>query len=201
MEHSLAAEQLAQVVIRGLAAGQPVELDGLGVFRPGAAGFTFEARPPRLFLAYAKEDAEIVAQLYSDLTSAGFAVWMDSRNLIAGQNWPRAIEAAIESSGFFVACFSSHSARKRGGFQAEIRYALHCARQVPLDDIFIVPVRLDQCPVPDAIRREWQYIDLFPDWRRGVRRLVAALRKESARRLKRQTEISRDEDHPHIPSP
>jgi hypothetical protein len=97
-----------------------------------------------------------------------------------GQNWPRAIEAAIETSDFFLACFSTRSVSKRGGFQAEIRYALDCARRIPLDDIFVVPVRLDCCRVPRAVQHELEYIDLFPDWDRGLRKLVAALRRRTA---------------------
>jgi hypothetical protein len=103
---------------------------------------------------------------------------MDVRKLLAGQNWPRAIEAAIESSDFFVACFSGNSVRKKGGFQSELRYALDCARQVPLDEIYIVPVRLDDCTVPRIIQHELQYIDLFPDWDAGRDRLLAMLRRE-----------------------
>jgi hypothetical protein len=109
---------------------------------------------------------------------------MDIRRLLPGQNWARAIECAIETSDFFLACFSENSVGKRGGFQAEIRYALNCARQVPLDEIFIVPVRLDACPVPRSIHREFQYCDLFPDQPRGLRRLVAMMRREVARRQK-----------------
>ena len=86
-----------------------------------------------------------------------------------GQNRPRAIEAAIETSDFFLPCFSRNSVSKWGGFRAEIRYALDCARRVPLDEIFIVPVRLDDCRVPRRIQRELQYIDLFPEWTAGVR--------------------------------
>jgi len=71
---------------------------------------------------------------------------------------------------------------KKGGFQAEIRYALDCARRVPLDDVFLIPVRLDACAVPASIRREIQYIDLFPDWERGFRRIVTIL----TRQLRRQ---------------
>src|ERR1039457_7004497 len=97
-------------------------------------------------------------------------------------HWPRAIEAAIESSDFFVACFSGNSVRKKGGFQSELRYALDCARQVPLDEIYIVPVRLDECPVPRTIQHELQYIDLFPDWDGGMERLLTMLRREVERR-------------------
>ena len=185
-----AATLVAQAVLRGLVAGESVEIDGLGVFHPDAAGFRFEPRPPRVFIAYAKEDGETAGALYSELTRAGLGAWMDIKNLLPGQNWPRAIEAAIETSDFFLPCFSRNSSAKRGGFQAELRYALDCARRVPLDDIYIVPVRLDECWVPGAVRKELQYFDLFPGWERGVRRLVAALRRESARRLKRQAEIA-----------
>jgi len=103
---------------------------------------------------------------------------MDVRKLLPGQNWPRAIQQAIETCDFFLACFSSHSVRKRGGFQAEIRYALDCARQVPLDQIFLVPVRLDPCEVPRAVQAEFQWIDLFPDWNRGIAVLKAMIRRE-----------------------
>jgi hypothetical protein len=173
--------QLAQIVIRGLARGKVIEIDGLGVFYPDAAhGCRFEPRPPQVFLAYVQEDRRAAERIYQALESTGFSPWMDVRKLLPGQNWPRAIENAIEASVFFVACFSGHSVNKWGGFQAEIRYALDCARRVPLDEIFLVPVRLDSCRVPRSIQRELQYIDLFPDWERSIRRLIATMRQRSA---------------------
>ena len=176
--------QLAQVVLQGLAAGKVVEIDGLGVFYPDAAlGCRFEPSGlPQVFIAYVKEDAKAVERLCEALETAGFSPWTDARKLLPGQNWPRAIESAIETSDFFVACFSGNSVNKTGGFQSEIRYALDCARRVPLDEIFVVPVRLDGCRVPRSIQREFQYIDLFPDWARGIRRLATMMRREVARR-------------------
>jgi len=178
------AEQLAQIVIRGLLAGKTVEIDGLGIFHPDEAQFfRFEPRRlPRVFLAYVEEDRAAAERLYDTLEAAGFAAWMDKRKLLPGQNWPRAIEAAIETSDFFVGCFSPNSVAKKGGFQAEIRYALDCARQLPLDEIFVIPVRFGSCRLPRAIEREYQYVDLLPDWGRGTRRLVSMMRKELERR-------------------
>ena len=60
--------------------------------------------------------------------------------------------------------------------------AVDAARQIPLEEIFIVPVRLNPCHVPRSIQRELQYVDLFHDWIDGVTRLVAMLRCEVARR-------------------
>ncbi len=179
-----ACQQVARIVLRGVLAGKTVEIDGLGIFYPDTRrGFRFVPRAlPQVFIAYCKEDEELARRLSEDLNLAGFSPWMDVRKLLAGQNWPRAIEAAIENSDFFVACFSGQSVRKKGGFQSEIRYALDCARQVPLDEIYIVPVRLDECALPRTIQHELQYIDLFPDWDGGMERLLTMLRREVERR-------------------
>ena len=99
--------------------------------------------------------------------------------MMPGQDWPRAIEAAIEPSDFFLACFSSRPVGKRGGFQAEFA-TRSTARRIRLDEIFMLPVRLDCCRVPRAVQRELEYIDLFPDGERGLRKLLAALRRRNA---------------------
>jgi hypothetical protein len=174
------SEQLADIVRQCLREGKAVEIDGLGIFVPDGETFRFEASTaPRVFIAYVQEDAARAEHLFNDLAASGFDPWMDRRKLLPGQNWPRAIEAAIDSAHFVVACFSRHSVRKTGGFQAEIRYALDCARRLPLDDVFLIPVRLDDCRMPARIRREIHYIDLFPDWRRGLDQLVAMMRAQS----------------------
>src|SRR4051812_7690575 len=96
-------QQVARIVLRSLAAGKTVEIDGLGIFRPDRVeGFRFEPRArPQVFVAYVKEDEALAARLYRELDAAGFSPWMDVRKLLAGQNWPRAIETAIDYSDFF----------------------------------------------------------------------------------------------------
>lgn len=168
----MSLDELALLIKRSLKRSKAVEIDGLGIFaRNGAGDISFQARRPRIFIAYAVEDTAHAEELFRALTARGFAAWLDRRKLLPGQNWPRRIEEAITSSDFFVACFSRQSVRKRGGFQAEVRYALDCAKRVPLDDVFIIPVRLDDCRVPVRIQRETQYVDLFPDWDSGLQRV------------------------------
>ncbi len=181
------AASVADIVRQCLSEGKSVEIDGLGAFRPdGRSGFRFVPRAlPAVFVAYVQEDAALADRLFEGLEAAEFAPWMDRRKLLPGQNWPRSIEEAIDTSDFFVACFSRNSVGKKGGFQAEIRYALDCARRLPLDAIYLIPVRLDDCRVPRSIQRELQYLDLFPDWDRGLDRLLAVMRRETARRGRR----------------
>jgi hypothetical protein len=172
-----------EIVRRCLQIGQSVEIDGLGTFSIGAEGdykFTAESRP-QVFIAYVQEDLELARRLCDELTVAGCAPWLDKDQLLAGQNWPRAIERAIDISDAFVACFSARSLAKHGQFQSELRYALDCARRRPLESAFFVPVRFEECPVPRRIAEQVQYVDLFPDWRRGVQQVVRAVRRCAVR--------------------
>jgi hypothetical protein len=175
--------QVARLVRQCLAEGATVEIDGLGTFLPDSKrGFRFQpCKRPRVFVAYVQEDAGAAERLFDDLEASGFDPWLDRRKLLPGQNWPRSIEEAISTSHFFLACFSHRSVKKKGGFQAEIRYALDCTQRIPLDEIFLIPVRLDACSVPLRIQSETQYIDLFPNWDRGFRLIRAAMRRRRHR--------------------
>ncbi len=171
------AEEVLGVLRRCLDEGSSVEIDGLGVFRRHGAAYEFLPHTgPRIFVAYVHEDAASALRLYEALRAQGLDPWLDRKKLLPGQNWPRAIEQAIEVSDFFVACLSRKALRKKGQFQAELRYALDCARRLPLDQAYLIPVRLEECPVPARISREIQYVDLFPDWDEGIRRVIATVK-------------------------
>jgi hypothetical protein len=147
--------QVAEIVRMALDAGKTVQIEGLGTFQVAALdrGYRFEPQTaPEVFLAYVAEDLAPARRLCEALHAEGFSPWLDKDKLLPGQNWPRAIERAIEISDAFVACFSTRSIVKRGQFQSELRYALDCARQCPLDQTFLIPVRFDECAVPRRIK-------------------------------------------------
>jgi hypothetical protein len=176
-------EEVARLIQRSLKRSNAVEVDGLGVFARDKTGeISFEhSNRLRVFIAYATEDRPAAERLFKQLTAHGFSAWLDRRKLLPGQDWPQRIEDAIDSSDFFVACFSAKSIKKRGGFQTEIRLALECANRMPLDDVFLIPVRLDECRVPTRIQRETQYVDLFPDWRAGFERVLRIIESQVRR--------------------
>jgi hypothetical protein len=61
---------------------------------------------------------------------------------------------------------------------------------VPLDEIFFIPVRLDGCTVPGRISKRIQYVDLFPDWDAGVRRVIAAMRVQQEKRKNKRLPLA-----------
>ncbi len=179
--------QLSRIVRQCLAEGARVEIDGLGTFVPGEGSRVqfIPQKKPSVFIAYASEDVEAVKKIYAGLEAHGFCPWLDKKKLLPGQNWPRAIESAIESSDYFVACFSRRSVKKHGTFQTELRFAIDCASRVPADEIFLIPVRIDDCELPRWMSRRLQYLNMFPNWKAGLQRLVKALSKQEAERSRR----------------
>jgi TIR domain len=183
---------LVRLIDSYLREGADIEIDGLGCFELEDDQVVFQpSGRVRVFLAYAKEDRSEVRKLYDALQEAGFEPWMDEEKLVAGQNWPRAIERAIQLSDFFLVCFSRRSVAKRGFFQAELRYALDVAACVPLEEIFLVPVRLSECQVPLQIARRTQYIDLFPEWEVGLKALLLMMKGQTTQREEKRKRLVR----------
>lgn len=184
-----AKQLIARLLRRSLERGTSVEIEGLGTFLPGiGGGFRFIAQSkPRVFIAYVEEDLVHAQTLFAQFTAAGFNPWLDKQKLLPGQNWPRAIETAIQCSDYFVPCFSKHSVSKRGSFHCELRFALECANRIPLDEIFMIPVRIDACLPPARITKSIQYVDLFPSWDEGIQRVINTIQEqETARKGKRE---------------
>ena len=113
----------------------------------------------RIFVSYAREDEVLVKSIVAFLKAAGFEIWFDKDNLLGGQDWRKAIEHEIARARLLLVCMSSHSVDKTGFFQKEMRLAQEQAELRPDSQVFIIPVRFDDCEVPDGIKR-WHVLDL-----------------------------------------
>jgi len=129
----------------------------------------------KVFLSYAKEDQEIAKKLYDDLHKVGINAWLDSENLVAGENWAVTITEAIKESSFFLPLLSSKTITKRGFVQKELRIALDILDEIPSEDIFIIPIRLDNCDIPYEKLSSIQWVDLFPSYETGFSKILKAL--------------------------
>ena len=141
-----------------------------------------DIHPPiaaRIFLSYAREDETVVRELYRTLLDAGHQPWMDTQKILPGERWEDSIRRAIKEADFFLACMSTHSVNKRGVLQKEIRSALDTWQGMLDSDIYLVPVRLQPCLVPDDLSG-FQWVDLFAE--DGREKLFRAIREGLRRR-------------------
>jgi hypothetical protein len=134
-------------------------------------------RPLRIFLLYARSDEKAVRRLYNRLSKAGASVWMDRKKLLPGQDWQSEIYQAIYGSDIIIVCLSKKF-NKQGGYRhEELRIALEKVSGLPDNLLQIIPVRLEECDMPEPLHR-WQRVDLFET--NGFKVLLSTLKQRVA---------------------
>ncbi len=129
-----------------------------------------------VFISYAHENFDKAKRLYEDLRFAGLHPWLDDESLIAGSKWKIVIEETIKNSRFFILLFSKSLSKKQNSYvQKEIEYALDLMKKLPQSYVFVIPVKLDSSKIPYQDLMDLQYIDMFPSWEKGLKRLLIAM--------------------------
>lgn len=145
-----------------------------------------------VFLSYCRDNQIDVARLRDELIKAGEVVWWDKDDILPGQDWKQKIRKAMRESYAVVVCLSVElQARKQSGVYPELYDAISEYRQQSPNSVFLIPVRLSDCDIPqieiDDTRTldSLQFVNLFPDNRRadGLNRLLKALRSANGHPL------------------
>ena len=141
------------------------------------------SRKLRVFLCHASQDKPVVRDLYKRLAAEPWIdPWLDEEELLPGQDWNLQIEKAVESSDAVIVCVSKTSISKEGYVQRELRKVLDIALEKLEGEIFILPVKLDECDLPRKLK-DRQALNYFPESNRSAAydKLTASLsiRKDS----------------------
>ena len=126
-----------------------------------------------IFLIHAHSDKETVHKLYQHLVSDELNVWFDAKRLQPGQDWQNEIRNALLKCDVVIVCLSKAFDKQQGYRHEELKLALEKANFLPSDEVFIIPVRLEKCDMPESLRHLHR-VDLFKAG--GYKKLVDALR-------------------------
>lgn len=135
----------------------------------------------KIFLCHSSTDKPPIRKLYERLKGDGFNVWLDEEDILPGQDWEIEITKAVRISDVVIICLSHNSITKSGYIQKEIKFALSVSEEKPEGIIFIIPARIEDCGVPDRLKR-WQWVDLFKP--NGYERLLLSLKANLSQRDK-----------------
>lgn len=132
-----------------------------------------------VFVCYAKEDLECARTLYAELRKAGVTPWMAYEDILPGQDWEYEITQALTRSRYVLALLSSNSVSRHGFIQKELTHALDVVNDLPPSSIFLIPARLDKCEPLETRLQRLHWVDLFPDYNEGLRRILRVLKPEA----------------------
>jgi TIR domain len=103
------------------------------------------------FLSYSRSDTVAVRRLYRRLSKDGFQIWFDQEELLPGQDWALEIERAIKRVKAVMICLSSRWVDEEGFVHDELKQSLQRMRRLPEGRVFLIPVRLDSCNMPNSL--------------------------------------------------
>ena len=126
----------------------------------------------KVFLCYAHHDKEAVHNLHARIRENGIHAWFDAEDLQPGQNWQHEIRKAILKSDVVIVCLSREFNKQQGYRHEELKIALEKANVLDENEVFIIPVRLEKCDMPESLRH-LQRVDLFKPG--GFKKLIDAL--------------------------
>ncbi|MEO8166525.1 MAG: toll/interleukin-1 receptor domain-containing protein, partial [Betaproteobacteria bacterium] len=138
-----------------------------------------------VFLSYCRDNKSDVSRLRQDLIDRGEPVWSD-QDITPGKNWKQELRQGMTHAYAVVACFSKEvEARTESGMFPELREAIEAYKMYAPGSIYLIPVRLSDCTIPDfeidstSNLSSIQYVDLFPESDRsaGLNSLTKALRQ------------------------
>ncbi len=141
-------------------------------------------QPRHVFISYIREDSSLVDRVAADLEDAGLTYWRDKKDLPPGFHWKVAIREAIGSGSVFLACFSTSFERRETTYMwEELNLAVDQIRKRPDDRTWFIPVKLDDCEIPEVTIRQGlnlsdiQASNLFEDWETEMPKLIEAVQR------------------------
>ena len=124
-----------------------------------------------VFVSYSREDSEAALQFVSDLQRQNVSVWVDQESQRGGDDWIKAIQAAIDACSHFILLMSPSSMASN-----IVRDEWTYAKRV---GVSIVPVMLRQCEPPFPLHT-MNWIDLEHEYDQGVKEVIRALDKPAS---------------------
>lgn len=128
----------------------------------------------KVFISYSRRDTEAVRQIAAQLEAADIQVWFDTEDIEPGKQWRKQIVEGIDTAEAFILNLSPDSAASDN-----VLKELNLAEEAL--EPFILPVMLKEMQIPDEMRYQLagkQFIAYYLDQKRGVRDLIAEIKKK-----------------------
>ncbi len=134
-----------------------------------------------VFISHPPQEEAAVARLRAELAKLHIVVAPRRHEVPAGLRWKPALKTAMAASVRFLACFSARDGGLTSFVEDELAMAIEHARTLPLDQPWLIPVKLTACEIPAQLADTEQFldgidaIDLSADWDGGIARILGGL--------------------------
>lgn len=133
-----------------------------------------QLRQKRVFIIYSNEDKEPVTALVKSLRELGYNPWVDAEEISPGQKWEPSVLKGLADSAVALLIVSKNLNSASRIVATELNTAMATMRS--RDESFspVIPVRLDDSPVPDEVK-DVHWVDLYKEG--GLEQLDRGLKR------------------------
>lgn len=130
----------------------------------------------KIFISHSALDKRYVRRLADRIRREGFQIWLDEKDLVAGDALAAGISRAVESARVVLVVVSKNSVRSKW-----LKYELNLATDRMIKGhCRVIPVIIDGSPLPPEVAG-LLYVEWRQSPRRGWRSLLTALQHEANR--------------------
>jgi hypothetical protein len=112
-----------------------------------------------VFLSYSRRDSTVADSYAAMLEQAGYPIWIDREGIAGGEQWRRAIVAAIEGAKAFIVLLSPQSVQS-----VNVRKELDLAETARIK---ILPVAIAQAGIPAEMKYQLAGVQIIEAWARS----------------------------------
>lgn len=132
-----------------------------------------------IFISHAEADRRLAEDLDKLLSAEGFDVFRNSKDLSSNDVAGVSVTELIRKSTFFLAGLSRNTVNPEGQIKSNVRKELRILWNGIDNNAFLIPVRLEECPVPEKLSG-FEPVDLF--LKDGFQTLMGQIHAAMARR-------------------
>jgi hypothetical protein len=159
-------------------------LDEVSTRMEAEGGYAGQTAPlgtrPRVFISYAREDADLASRLFDALQKEYFDPWLDQEKLVGGEDWNKHIRQDLARSDFALLLYSKAFCAKRDSYvNTEVEIATE--RAMSVRGSFLIPLRTFDITPEERVFDLGKYneMDLKPDsFDEHVGKVISTMRRE-----------------------
>ena len=132
-----------------------------------------------VFISHSSRDKAVANRLAEGLQAQGYEVWLDTREVLVGDNIVDEVYAGIADSKFMVVLLSNASCESQW-----VTEEFTSARMTEIENrqVVILPAKIEECKIPAPLNTK-KYADFTKDWNFGFQEIVTAIKQHPKRQL------------------
>ena len=132
-----------------------------------------------VFISHSSRDKAAANRLAEELQAQDYEVWLDTREVLVGDNIVAEVYAGIADSKFMVVLLSNAACESQW-----VKEEFTSARMTEIENrqVIILPAKIEECEIPAPLNTK-KYADFTKDWNFGFQEIVTAIKQHPKRQL------------------